>query len=219
MRYANKYMTRFSALLLIFISSVVRATPLPMRSNDFCEVDSSGRILSVDKIQKGDGKKVQVTLGGCVERPIRETWAVTLNHSLLKPDSVDATVVSEKPGLEDSQVGIYFVFDIKSVVHVLGGLMNPEWTTRWSHVIRRGNWAAPEEIVIPFEKINGTSHIALIKGTITLEQVTDRVTSFIVSEEVQADRYHLENLDEDSRRLLSKLRNGSPNWKALSQKD
>lgn len=181
----------------------------------FCQVDSNGKILSDDHSAADGDPRIHAQGGGCIARPIREVWAVLLNQPAMKPDDVNEYHPVERPDLVNPAEGQVFAFDVRNIVHALGGIVNPEWTVRWYHSINFGTYAAPNQLRFKFQKVDGTSHINYQKGNYVLDRVTENVTSFTMEQWVEADRYDVEKGAQEVSTALRKLRNNSPDWTKL----
>jgi hypothetical protein len=198
----------------------------PFQNTQFCQVDEQGKIISEDSIEVSSDQLIEGQKGvfdglggGCVERPIREVWAVMLNLSVIKAADInDFRIVATHPELEDPSQGIYFVFDIESVVRRLGGLVKVQWITRWFHSVTQGTYAAPEQVVINFKKISGSAHVAYDKESFTLDRVGPNITSFTMREMLKATQVNAARVKQNIVSTLSEARNGAPNWEALPDK-
>ena len=189
-----------------------------IHNTTYCRVNDAGQILSDDQIRVvEEGDVVHSITGGCIARPIREVWALFLNHGLMRPDDVDQYDPKARqdlvPNSPDNR--IEFVFDLYNVHHAVGGLVNPDWTVRWFHAVPYGDYASPNQLVINFQKIEGTSHIRLLRGGYVLDRTTDSVTSYAMEQWADADRYGTDKATYDMNRNFERLRQGAPNWAAL----
>jgi len=190
--------------------------PKAVFNTDFCQVDGNGG-LSPDLLQVSDGERIRVEGGGCINRPIREVWGAVLNHGSMKPDDVNDYSASYRPDLVDASQSVVFAFNIANTVHALGGLVNPSWTVIWYHSVKLGTYAKPKQIVINYEKVDGTNHIKYQKGGWVLERVSPTVTSFVIDQSVSADRYDVKKGNSDFNSIINKLRTVTPSYDLLDQ--
>jgi hypothetical protein len=63
-----------------------------------------------------------------------------------------------------------------------------EWSEEWGFGLKKGTADKPEEIVVSYQKSEGTSHIKHLCGNILLQSLGPKSTGVFIYEEVQADR-------------------------------
>jgi hypothetical protein len=179
-------------------------------NTNFCKVDDSGHILSQDQVfanPEGDG--IHSGGGGCIARPIRDVWGVYFNHPVMQPDDVDEYTATARPDLIPLETGgqILFVFDLYNVHHV--PLINPAWTVRWYHAVQHGSFETPNQVSINFQKVDGTSYIRKLEGGYVLDRVTDQVTSWVMDQYADAERYDHDKAFHDVVRNFERMRQGA----------
>jgi hypothetical protein len=183
--------------------------PKAIYNTNYCQVDANGN-TSADVVQVTQADHVHVLGGGCINRSIRDTWGAILDHPAMKPDDVDDYNASYHPEMVDPTQGQVFAFLIVNTVHALGGLVNPSWTVTWYHSIKLGTFEQPLQIIIDYQKTDGTSHINYQKGGWELDEVTPTVTSFTIDQQISADRYDIDKGNSDFHSIISKIRTVAP---------
>jgi hypothetical protein len=158
---------------------------------------------------------------GCVERPIREVWAVLLNTNTEKPENVDEYTVTPRPDLDNPALDLFFAYDIVSQHNV--PLINPSWTDRWYYFIPQdssghflGTYEDPWEVGVRFQKVDGTSYITSQSGAFLLDRVTADVTGYMMVEDVNASQYDASNGAHDVQVDLDRARTFPANWDVLT---
>lgn len=197
--------------------------PTEFYNTNFCRVDNGGRIISTDSLEvvtrtivEGHREVLDGFGGGCVSRPIREVWAVILNTPVMKsPDVNEYRVLRSRVDLVDPLRGNYFVYDIESVVRRLAGLFEMKWVTQWYHTVTYGSYFAPNQIVVNFQKISGSSHVSYDKEGYTLDRVGPNITSFTMRQIIKAFQVDDDRVKRNIQEILDKVRTGAPLWSAL----
>jgi hypothetical protein len=185
-------------------------TPPANHNTKYCQVDSTGKILSSDQItaQNQQGGVYSIG-GGCIARPIRDVWGVLFNNDVMKPSNVDEYNSTPRPDLMSStQPQILFIFDIFNQHNV--PLINPSWTIRWFHSVTYGTFEAPDEVAVNYQKISGTSYISQLQGGYVLDRVTDSVTSWVSEEFVNATQYDTGTATTGIQADFVRMRTGAP---------
>jgi hypothetical protein len=180
-----------------------------IHNTNYCKVDATGKILTPDQIfsyQQNSG--VHSGGGGCIARPIRDVWGVFFNNGVMKPDDVDEYTSTPKPELVPANANppVLFVFDLYNVHHV--PLINPAWTVRWYHSMQYGTFETPNEVAINFQKIQGTSYIRVLQGGFVLDRVTDDITSWVMDQYADAERYDTNKAYQDVQEDFTRMRTG-----------
>jgi hypothetical protein len=146
--------------------------------------------------------------GGCILRPIREVLAVTHNREAL---------VWAKSTLVDFQklthATIPFFFSTKYEAGPF--FFKQDWIMEWYQSIKAGEIKAPEQIVINFKKVSGTSHISHWEGTIELKFIEPMVTSFAMYHEITASQTGPAEAEIGVKEFIERLRNLVPEWRYL----
>ena len=181
----------------------------------FCSPDAAGKYSEAVTVEKGEeGDSYIWGQGGtCVMRPLREVWAVSQNQPLMvwsKVSSSDYKVRSDLPS------GISFFYEVNYVVH---NLLTVDWTMEWYHSIKQGTEKAPQQILINYKKVNGTTYIRYWEGSIWLDQIQPNVTAVTIRNQVNASQQGLDEVEITVREVLQKFREGDPNWGPLGGKD
>jgi hypothetical protein len=186
----------------------------------FCAPDTTGKfdgvaVAMTSGLNSNDGS-AWAEGGGCVERPIREAWAVINNVQAMKFKAADRVsfvrTVNPKPGFTH----LYDVTYYKSTI--IGDL---NWTIDWYHSYDKGTFAAPQGVNINYQRTRGTSNIPVWSGGIVLTKVTDKITSIAIRNNFKARQSSSDN--EDSARsalseMIDHIRNADPDWDALDAK-
>ena len=194
-----------------------------LKAADFCAADAKGSFdTSNSKVNQGTetppsgGDSYMFGRGGgCIQRPIREVWAVTHNLDLMLWDGVDHYTASYAPKLPH---GVTHFIEIHYVVDSPIGAV--KWTMQWYHSVPKGSGSpqAPTRIVINYQRIDGTVHIPYWEGSIILEEIQPAangkpaITGMVVVNKINADRTSPQDAGDTIRELLDKMRSGDPNW-------
>jgi hypothetical protein len=198
------------------------SSDIEFHNTDFCKVDGSGQIISTDSLKvttssilEGYKEVLDGFGGGCISRPIREVWAVILNVSAMKSPDVNEYNFRTRPDLVDPSKKIYFVYDIESVVRRLAGLFEMKWVTQWYHSVTYGSYSAPDQIIVNFQKISGSSHVSYDKEGYTLDRVAPNITSFTMRQIIKAFKVDNDRVRRNIEEILQKVRSEAPLWSAL----
>lgn len=128
---------------------------------------------------KGTQRTIWSAAQGLVNQPIQKLYQALLNHYTIKdPKRVALKVYpQERPGYQD-----FHLIMIKALIPIF----DIRWEEEWAYLISRGTSVSPEEIVISYQKTNGTSYIPHLCGSIVLNKDAASRTRVFLYEEIDA---------------------------------
>lgn len=204
------------------------ATPVPSPADPakpssspsyYCKPDASGNFDSNTTIIIGgnasdatNGGYVFGQGGGCINRPLREVWAVAMNNSLLTWDGTSDSSSDITPPL-----GVTKAFDVQYSVtrRYLGVPFTVKWEMNWFHILQKGTSQNPEKILINYHRYHGTTHIPYWEGSIVIQKVTDQITGVYIRNQINADQTGVEDAKSGATQIIQKYRTGAPAWNEL----
>jgi hypothetical protein len=135
--------------------------------------------------ERGKLPGTEITFGkirGEIAKPIDRVLALVLDHNNTKSsraamDMKKLPVAPDSPELEQHLVH----FEIHPFLFI-----TVEWHEIWQYVLAAGTRAAPESVVVSYEKVDGTSHIAHLCGSMVLRKLASGATEFYQYEEAKA---------------------------------
>jgi hypothetical protein len=194
------------ALTLILFSLAARADQADQ--NDPCAPDASGNISNQTYITTGEEDNFDWgSAVACVARPIRETWAVLHNQTLMVWGGVNTSEYTAAAQVPAGYTHLYQVgYHVKSIIGTISWYMN------WLHQVTAGTMQDPSEIKVTYEKVNGTSYISYWKGTIFLNASGPKATQVVIRNEIKASQQNAEKAGQTAGEMVQKLRTGEPNW-------
>lgn len=122
---------------------------------------------------------VWAALRGEVRQPLGKVLERLLNHETTRDPSVDELRVEK---LEAAQY---------LALHRVRSLVKPflfvevRWTEEWGYALAKGTAAEPEEVVISYQKTEGTSHMEHFCGSIVLRRAGAEATDVSQYEEAR----------------------------------
>ncbi len=121
--------------------------------------------------------------GGCINRPIREVWATSMNQGLMvwteKGNSGSYTMAPPPAGVER-------FFDVEYTHSETA--ITVKWNMTWFHSVLAGTPQKPERILINYRRYKGTKYIKYWEGSIILTRLTDTVTAIWIRNQINATR-------------------------------
>ena len=199
-------------------------TPAPAPVNTvkpsyYCKPDGNGNFDNSIVIMTGgnssdptNGSYVFGQGGGCINRPLREVWAVAMNNSLL---TWDGTSNSSNVAASPSGVTKTFEVHYSATRKYLGFPFTVTWDMDWFHILQKGTVQDPEKILINFHRYQGTTHIPYWEGSIVIQRVTDQITGVYVRNQIHADQTGVDDATSASTQIVQKYRTGAPIWNEL----
>ncbi len=138
-----------------------------------------------------------------VERPLKAVYLWLLDHRNWKDMSKTEMKVSElaKPGYLN-----FHKVDVK--VNVWGFITLP-WVEEWAYALIQGTEKEPKEILVSYQKIDGTWRIKRLCGSIRLKAAGDKTDLFFYEESL-AQHYPAKRILEMHLSNLKTLNNGKP---------
>lgn len=174
-----------------------------------CTRLADGSYQSATEVMRGEEEGFYWSQGGgCIERPLREIWGVTHNQPHMIWEQIDdATFETLTP-----PEGFSHAY---SIVYIKKAFITVDWTMIWTHALVRGTPEAPEQVVVNYRRIEGTSYLPYWEGTILLEALDTGVTSVTIRNQINASRTDEDDAAGTITNLLARLAEGEPNLTAL----
>lgn len=114
--------------------------------------------------EKKDGR-TWARLRGRVRRPIEQILAFLQDHRRFRDPRVDELEVQRlPPGPHLARTRVHSVVRPFPFVRV-------EWTDDWAYTLIEGTRESPQRVVVSYQKIEGTSHIAHSCGNLVLSRI------------------------------------------------
>lgn len=183
--------------------------PEPVIMGVRCSPDANGEFRKDLSLDRGHSSFDWGHGEGCIGRSLREVWAVLHNQSLLVwegVDKVDAQVNHELPANAVFGYRVkYFVDDIIDV----------DWTMDWYHSLISGTLQKPIRLIVNYKKISGTRYISYWEGSLVLDYVAPRITSFKMRDQINASRTNADDAAGSVKDVYQKLSEGAPVWGPL----
>lgn len=181
----------------IEVESMVRTGEGP-----YCKPDGDGVYHEEPIVIAGQGEigeHVYALGGGCVTKSVADTWQAALANGFFHWNESNLDNVTEI-----NHPGATRAFAAR---HSAGPpVLKVRWTMNWYHILKAGPLATPEQVLIQYAKVKGSSHIRFWEGVIELTALTDNVTSVILRNEIQASQTDVDKAVGAVRDLLAKLR-------------
>lgn len=117
---------------------------------------------------------------GDVEQPISELLGDLIIHRSTKSDRISELEIQK---LESDRK--YLHQKAKYTVRPFP-FVSVEWTEDWLFADLKGSLRTPRQVLVSYEKTDGTHHIGHLCGNIELRQKSPRLTTVYIYEEVQA---------------------------------
>lgn len=113
-------------------------------------------------------------------KPIATLYQLLLDHGNTRSPRVDEMALEklENPAYLNLEL---VRFLIKPFLFV-----KIRWTEEWGFALAEGTVQDPREIVVSYEKTDGTSHIEHLCGNMVLRKLTDKSTDVFLYEEAKA---------------------------------
>lgn len=197
-----------------------------LKADPDCGPDSNGNYSEQTLIQSSGVRTLRVKMsdgtereiapnfalgGGCVNRPIREVWAASLNWPAMQWNGSGKATVQQ---INSRDLDDLLSFDVRHEVVV--GIIPISWTLSWNHFLRKGTTAEPNHVIIRFNKSAGTGFITRWKGRIDFQQLSPNVTSFGLEVELLAQGKDIKDATQEIFEYHDKIKRVAPNWDALS---
>jgi hypothetical protein len=139
-----------------------------------------GNELKMHGTAAEDKKSTWAKVRGTVPKPLKAVLALLLDHNTTKSPKVDEMKV----------------FKVESPhyleLHKVHYEINPfpliwvKWDEQWAYALIKGSAAEPEEVLISYQKSEGTSHIEHLCGNIELKKLNESTTDVYQYEEAKA---------------------------------
>lgn len=143
--------------------------------------------------------------GGCLERPLKELWAVLHNKLSVKWKDADLVSFSLVPHPE-----VNFLFQ---AAYAAGPFFARQpWVIEWYQTLKSGTLEHPEHLIVHYSKVSGTSHLPHWKGSIELLALDENTTSFAMRNEIRGTHINEEKAAGGILDILHNLKVTEPNW-------
>ncbi len=142
--------------------------------------------------------------GGCVYRPMTETWAVS--HSALGVKWRDANMDGLSK-VQDPSTPFFFEANYSAGP----SMFKQRWVIAFMHLFE-GKSFETKKVEIQYQKIKGTKHIGYWKGKILLESLSESVTSVLIENEIEGTQIGMEKAEGGIADLLTNFREQNPEW-------
>lgn len=180
-----------AAMCFDFGSKVTLSLPQPIDSLQAGDVSRSGHLPT---------NGVWGAARGVVAKPIKEVFEKFLDPSTVKDPQTQKLEVQNLPKPH------FKAFKrVKVTINPLR-IFTASWTEDWAYMIEEGNDESPKVIRILYQKIEGTSHIEHLCGSIMLREIKAGITDVSLYEEVKATRRSAEDTARGHLGTLSTLR-------------
>ena len=134
---------------------------------------------SVDPVGPPDGTTWSRVIG-VVEKPLDRVLNLLLDHNTTKSPKVDemAVEVAQNP----DYIAQHFVdFTIKPFLFI-----TVKWREQWGYELLTGTLTQPQEVLISYEKVSGTTHIEHLCGSVVLRKLDSNRTEVLQYERAKA---------------------------------
>jgi hypothetical protein len=125
---------------------------------------------------------------GRVKKPVSEILKRLLDPMLTRDADITQVSVTSSPvpgTLQKNHVQIR----VKPVF-----FLTLEWEEDWLYTLKKGSREKPIEVLISYQKTNGTSHIQHFCGNILIQKITPEWSGVYLTEEIKADRRSAEDV-------------------------
>ena len=184
-----------------------------LKSTTYCAPDAGGKYPYDTKRTGGEtaddanGHYFFGEGGGCINRPIREAWATSMNQELMIWTENGNSGHFSTPA---PPAGVARFFDVE-YTHVEKGMgIKVKWNMTWYHTVLAGTPQAPERILINFRRYMGTKFIKYWEGSIILTKLADDVTGIWIRNQIRASRVTEVNARGGATDIITKIRTGAP---------
>jgi len=188
-----------------------------------CEPNEEGLYTEETKVISGEKEGLFWSEGGgCIQAPIREVWAKMNNMDLTRFEGMkDMEVLSAQSNLEDPTTHFY------KVKYWVGPI---DYTVDWYQTLKWGTVEDPGQVLVNFQKVDGTSHIYVFEGSYLLEAIDENVTGFTSAHRISGsswsriqERHAIGNIADLHDKLKAHPekypdRDRTPNWEAIGGK-
>lgn len=137
--------------------------------------------------------------GGCVLRPLAETWSVTRTAAAVTWAKSSVTRFDQV-----SSPHVDFLF--RAGYEAGPRIFRQKWEMEWYHTVLEGTASAPKRVVINYKKVNGTGYISYWQGSIELKEMRPHVTSVLMRNEVSAAQTGPDDVAQGIRDMVAHLR-------------
>lgn len=136
---------------------------------------------------------------GEVKKPIRKVLELLIDHENTRADSDEAIATPVK---SEAYLALQEVKFRTSPIP----LLTLRWTEEWAFALSRGTPAEPEEIVVSYEKTEGTSFIEHMCGSIVVRRTGETTTEVFWFEEAKIPHRSAEDTRDTIASILKVLR-------------
>jgi hypothetical protein len=182
---------RADAACFDFSKKIVAPLKAPIAAPAEGDAEASG---------KTDEQVTWAQVRGPVKAPIEKVYDLLLDHDTTRSSKVDEmdVVISARPG--------YLSFHTVKFLIKPFPLIKIRWTEHWGYALEAGTPEKPEQIVISYEKIEGTGYIEHLCGSVVLRKLGPASTDVYLYEEAKATQRSTEDTLKGMRGTLQTLR-------------
>lgn len=186
----------------ILVGVVVVPTPALAKCFDFNAKTVKPLHAVTDKPDSGKLETGQVwaSTQSLIDKPIGQILKLLLDHNNTRSPRINEMDVEQ---LKDPNYLAHHLvkFVIKPFLFI-----NIRWTEEWAYAIAAGTEENPSEVVVSYEKIDGTSHIEHLCGSIVLRKLGDAQTKVFLYEQAKATQRTAEDTLKGIEGTLKSLR-------------
>lgn len=192
-------------------------------STAFCRLDPNGAYSTKvggvearysDAVNVANGHRDDYDFGeggACVNRPIREVLAAAQNQEFFHWEGTTNFALRSVESPDPLTKHYVYTYHVSNPFP----LPNVDWTMDWFYSVVKGTLEQPEQVVISYKKIEGTKYIRKWEGSITLDYVSDTITSIAASDHADATQQDSKDAEATVRTIIEKARSQAPNWDAI----
>ncbi len=205
-RSDSRFLTLVS-LGFIFISSSVFATESDKPCFDFTQ--KSTELLRpapahFDPAAEAKGKTSTgfdfAWVSGVVEKPILEIYQKLLNPKTVRDSDSSQVEVKETPSENYLKL-----LEQSITIHPIV-FLSLHWKEDWGYALKEGTAQAPAEIIISYQKKEGTTYITHLCGNFQLKQLGPTQTGIYLYQEMLASHRDAQNILNDVSGTLRTLK-------------
>jgi hypothetical protein len=127
---------------------------------------------------------------GIVNLPVSKITPWLLDHSEWKDLSRTKLTLEKIPSPH------YFELHRLSVDANVFAFIWLHWVEEWGYRVLKGTNAAPQALLVSYQKVEGTSHITRLCGSVLVQSMGKNKSDVSFYEEAKADRYEAHNIRE-----------------------
>jgi hypothetical protein len=198
-----KMLSLFAAVMIGFVSTISFADPaLPPAIS--CQPDASGNVPEnvVLNSSPNPGGGYWVTAQTCFKNPLAKVWeGLRSDGAMLWGETRPR---HEKDADNQSPTNPVYTFD--RGYEAGPDPFSEKWVMRYEHNLVQGTLAQPQQVLMKFEKTQGTSHIRTWRGQVQMNAVNPNSTVLTMEAVVDADRTKQSDAEAVATELIDRVR-------------